>query len=154
MSISAIVRRCVVVAGIGLYGVSDATADDLCGATILANLQLDHDVTCAGDGLIVGADGIKIHLNGHTIAGSGSGVGISVIGRSTVSISGGTLRNFTTGVLVVNSTAIVVHENQVLENGDGVDLQAGSVGNTIKGNYFQDNRTRGIMIRGATSSNV
>jgi len=40
MSIAAIVQRCVVVAGIGIVGVSSATADDLCGATIFANLKL------------------------------------------------------------------------------------------------------------------
>ena len=41
-----------------------AAADDLCGATIVANLKLDQDLTCAGNGLIVGADGIKIKLDG------------------------------------------------------------------------------------------
>ena len=131
-----------------------AEANDLCGATIFSNLKLNHDLTCAGDGLIVGADGIRLDLNGHTIAGSGSGVGISVFGRTNVSIFGGIVQNFETGVRVLNSTSIVVKENQFLENGDGVDLQAGSIGNTIRENEFWDNRTRGIMLRGATSNNV
>jgi parallel beta-helix repeat protein len=154
MSIAAIVQRCVVVAGIGIVGVSSATADDLCGATIFANLKLDHDLLCPGNGLVVGSDGIKINLNGHTITGSRSGVGISVIGLARVSIAGGTIKNFTTGVLLLNSTAVVIHENQLVDNVDGVDLQTGSVGNTIKENHFQDNSTRGIMMRGGTSANV
>lgn len=148
------VRTWVVLAGIVLCGFSTATADDLCGATIVANFKLDHDVTCAGNGLIVDADGIKLNLDGHTIAGSGSGVGISVIGRNSVSIKGGAVQNFATGVLVANSTAIVVLDNLLAHNGDGIDLQAGSVGNTIKGNDFQDNLARGIMNRGATGANV
>ena len=68
--------------------------------TVRSNLKLDHDLTCAGNGLIVGADRIKLDLNGHTITGSGSGVGIGVTGRSHVSIVGGTVRNFEAGVRV------------------------------------------------------
>lgn len=152
--ITVIVRRCMVVAGIGMAGVSALTADDLCGATIVANLKLDHDLTCAGDGLIVSADGIRLDLNGHAIGGSGSGAGIRVIGRTGVSIVGGTIQNFGTGVLVLNSTAVVIRDNQLVDNIDGVDFQAGSVGNTIKENHFQDNRVRGIMLRGGTSANI
>jgi parallel beta-helix repeat protein len=154
MAIRMCAGTCVVLAGLALCGSSTATADDLCGATIVTNLRLDQDLTCAGNGLIVGADGIRLNLNGHTIAGSGSGVGINVAGRSGVSIVGGTVQNFPTGVLVLNSTAVVVKDNQLVHNGDGVDLQAGSIGNTIKGNHFQDNTMRGIMLRSDTSANV
>jgi parallel beta-helix repeat protein len=144
----------VVAAGVILGAASAATADDLCGATILANLTLDHDLSCAGNGLVVGADGIKLDLNGHTITGSGIGFGISVIGRTGVSIVGGTVRNFVAGVRVMNSTAIVVKDNQFVANGEGVDLASGSVANTIKENHFQDNAMRGIMLRGGTSANL
>ena len=90
-----------------LFAPAARATDDLCGATILADLTLDHDLTCVGNGLIVGADGIKLKLNGHTITGSGtavgSGFGISVVGRTNVSIAGGTLTNFEAGVRVMNS---------------------------------------------------
>lgn len=152
--IAAIVRRCVVLAGIVTCAASTATADDLCGATIVANMELDHDLSCAGNGLIAGADGIKLDLNGHTITGSGSGVGISVLGRTGVTIVGGTVQNFEAGVLVRNSMAVVVRDNQLVSNGDGVDFQTGSVGNTVKENHFQDNRSRGVMLRIGTSANL
>src|SRR2546426_11718424 len=84
-----------------------AAADDLCGATIVANLKLDQDLTCAGDGLIVGADGIKLNLDGHTITGSGGGVGVGVTGRTNVSISGGRIKNFEAGVRLTQSHARV-----------------------------------------------
>ena len=71
-----------------------------------------------------------------------------------VSIVGGTVQDFPTGVLVLNSTAVVVKDSQLVHNGDGVDLQAGSIGNTIKGNHFQDNTMRGIMSRSDSSANV
>jgi large repetitive protein len=129
-------------------------ANDLCGATILADLTLDHDLTCAGTGLIAGADGITIDLNGHTIAGLGTGAGIDVTGRAYVSISGGTISNFAAGVLIVNSTGTVVKGNELRENTDGVDCRAGCVGSTIRENDFRENLARGIMLRGASVGNL
>src|SRR5262245_27575186 len=132
----AMIRTCLVLMGLSFYGVSTAAADVLCGATIVDNLKLDHDLTCAANGLVVAADGITLNLQGHTIAGPGSDIGISVIGRSNVSIVGGTIQGFATGVLVNNSTGVVLKDNQLVANGDGLDLQAGSVGNTVKDNLF------------------
>ena len=97
-------------------------ASDLCGTTVLTNLTLDHDLTCSGNGLLVGADGITVNLNGHTITGPGSGVGISISNRTGVVIVGGTVKNFLAGVQLVNSTAIVVEENRFTGNQDAVFL--------------------------------
>ena len=133
---------------------ASAAANDLCGVTIGANLKLDHDLTCAGTGLIAGADGITLDLSGHTITGSGAGVGISVFGRAHVSVVGGTVRNFEAGVRVNNSTDIVVKGSELRENSDGVDCQAFCVGNTIKDNEFRDNGARGIMLRSNSRENV
>jgi para-nitrobenzyl esterase len=131
-----------------------AATDDLCGATIVENLKLDHDLVCAGNGLIVGADGIKIDLRGHSITGSGGGVGISVAGRTNVSISGGTVRNFEAGVRLAESTDIEIKHVEFAQNVDGVDSQLGSRGITVKENLFQNNRSRGIMIRFAIENVV
>ena len=132
--------------------------DDLCGATILTSIKLDHDLTCVGPGLIVGADGIKVNLNGHAITGSstalGSGFGISVIGRRHVSITGGTVTRFEAGVRVMNSTDIVIKGNEFRANSDGVDLAAGSAGNTVKENEFVNNLARGIMLRSGVTDNL
>ena len=83
---------------------ASSPSSDLCGATILADLRLDYDLACPGNGFIVGADGITIDLNGHTISGSGTGAGVNVTGRTNISIVGGTIRNFLAGVLTHNST--------------------------------------------------
>lgn len=130
-----------------------AMANDLCGATIVEDLKLDHDLTCVDAGLIAGADGIKIDLNGFTITGSGSGVGIAVTGRTDVSIAGGTIRNFAVAVRVNASTDVVIKQVEFVENPEGVDLQSGSVGNTIKDSVFRDSATRGIMLRSNASDN-
>jgi parallel beta-helix repeat protein len=139
---------------LAICGAPTVAASDLCGTTIGTNLELDHDLICSGNGLIVGADGIEIDLNGHTLSGAGSGVGVSVIGRARFVIRGGTVQNFTTGILVVNSSGVVIRDNHLIANGDGVDFQAGSVGNAIRENHFQDHRTRAIMLRAGTSGNT
>jgi len=133
--------------------VPTATANDLCGATIVDDLKLDHDLICAGDGLIVGADGIKIDLNGYTITGSGIGVGIAVTGRTDISIAGGTVRNFAVAVRVNTSTDVVIKHTEFVENPEGIDLQSGSVGNTIKDSAFRDSATRAIMLRSNSRDN-
>jgi hypothetical protein len=62
-----------------------------CGATITSNVVLAQDLTCTGDGLRVGANGLTIDLNGHQLKGSGTGTGINA---ETVSPSTPELRNF------------------------------------------------------------
>jgi parallel beta-helix repeat protein len=137
--------RTAIVAGFLLFAPRLA-ADDLCGATIVADLNLDSDLSCPGDGLFVGADGIKINLNGHTITGSGVGVGITVRARHDVVIQGGTITDFVTGIFISNSSGIVVKENRLTRNREAVFLIASS-GNVVKENLAWQNQLRGIMIR-------
>ena len=93
-------------------------ASDLCGTTIMADLILNQSFRCADEGLTVGANNISVHLNGHTISGSSSGVGISLTGRSGVRIKGpGIITAFRTGILVVDSLDIEIDDVSALENG-------------------------------------
>lgn len=151
-SAGAIVTGLFVSVGALFVPVAGATTT-LCGATIVEDLRLDHDLECAAGGLIVGADGIKINLQGHSITGTGTGAGITVIGRTDVSIFGGTIGDFFTGVLINNSADIVVKDAVLNHNVDGVDVQAGSSGITIKASTFMNNTTRGIMLRGGITDN-
>jgi len=128
-------------------------SDDLCGATIVESLKLDHDVACGGDGLIVGADGIRIDLDGHVLSGGGSGVGIIVSGRRDVSITAGTIGNFATGIRIVASTDVEIKYVEFNANPEGMDFQAGSVGNTVKDSLFRNSTIRGIMLRTNVTGN-
>lgn len=151
---TAIHRQCLaMLAWLMTCLVPTAKANDLCGATILVDVKLDHDLSCIGDGLIVGADGVKIDLNGYTIAGTGTGAGMTVTGRTDISISGGTIRNFAVAVRVNSSTDVVIKHNEIVQNPEGVDCQAGCIGNTIKDNVFRDSATRGIMLRSNSRDN-
>jgi len=104
-------------------------ADSLCGATIVADLKLDQDVICAGDGLIAGADGIRIDLNGYTLSGSGVGVGIAITGRHEITICGGTIANFAAGIRTNTATDVDIKHIEFAGNPEGIDFQAGSAGN-------------------------
>jgi parallel beta-helix repeat protein len=93
-------------------------ASDLCGTTIVADMILNQSFRCAGQGLTVGANNITLRLNGNTISGSSSGVGISLTGRSGVRITGpGIITGFRTGILVVDSLDIEIDDVSALENG-------------------------------------
>ena len=130
-----------------------AKAEELCGSTVLSDLRLDQDLVCTGDGLVAGADGIKIDLNGHTIAGTGTGAGLIVTGRTAVTIVGGTVTNFAVAVRVNTSTNVVIRDNELVGNLEGVDLQAGSVGVRIRDNTFRDSGIRAIMLRSNSLDN-
>jgi parallel beta-helix repeat protein len=127
--------------------------DSLCGATIAGDLKLDHDVDCIGNGVIAGADGIRIDLNGYMLKGSGTGIGIAVTGRNDVSILGGTISNFATAVRVIASTDLDIKHNEFAGNPEGIDFQAGSIGNSVKENVFRDSSIRGIMLRSNSREN-
>jgi parallel beta-helix repeat protein len=83
-----------------------------CGDTITADTTLDHDLTdCPSNGILIGADGITLDLNGHTISGDGKlvrrcprrqicDVGVGNDGHSGVTVRNGSLRRFATGVIV------------------------------------------------------
>jgi parallel beta-helix repeat protein len=146
-------RRALLLACLPVAFAVTGTADDLCGATILDNLRLDQDLVCLGDGLIVGADRLTIDLNGHTISGVGVGVGIIVTGRTDVSITNGTIRDFAIGIRLNTATDVVIKHNAFTRNLEGIDLQSGSVGNTVKNNRFSDSATRAIMLRSNSRDN-
>jgi parallel beta-helix repeat protein len=124
-----------------------------CGASITADVRLEEDLTCSGDALSVDANGLKINLNGHTIRGNGTGNGITVRGRSDIVVHGGTVRNFTTGIFVAQSTGVVVKDNDFTANREAVFLN-GASGNVVKANRAWQNTQRGIMLRPTTSGIV
>jgi len=117
-----------------------------CGTSIVADLTLGNDLNCPGDALIVSADGVRLDLNGHTIMGSGVGVGITVRMRSDVSIFGGTIRNFVTGSFVSQSTNVQLTKNWFTQNREAVFF-IGSKAGTIQWNVAWQNTERGIMLR-------
>ena len=121
-----------------------------CGGQVTTDILVENDLTCAGDGLIVMADDISINLNGHTLSGNGTGNGITVRGRSGVTIKNGVIRTFLTGVFVATSTGIIIKGSGFTGNREAVFLN-GSTNSTIKANTAWANTTRGFMLRPTAS---
>ncbi len=105
-----------------------------CGQVVEGLVELNSDLNCIGDGLIIGADGTTIRLNGYTIRGTGpdsSKVGISVGNEVGVRIEGkGTIEQFQAGILASGAkgtsiTSVTLKENQIAVFSNGMeDLQA------------------------------
>ena len=89
-----------------------------CGEVITVNTRLGSDlVNCPDNGIVIGSGNITLDLNGHVIDGDGTpvpacppdtacDVGVdNSAGHSHVTIKGGTIRQFDTGVLVLGGAA-------------------------------------------------
>ncbi|MDQ6724354.1 MAG: right-handed parallel beta-helix repeat-containing protein [Thermoproteota archaeon] len=105
-----------------------------CGEVIKESVKLSTNLDCTTDGLIVGADGITIDLNGHTLNGPGahsSKIGIMLATSSGVTVQGaGTISGFQAGI-----------------------LNTGGQDNTITGLTFADNQIA-IFLTGAKTTDI
>jgi nitrous oxidase accessory protein NosD len=93
-----------------------------CGQVVEGLVELNSNLNCSGDGLIVGGDDTTIRLNGHTIMGPGpdsSKVGISVGNQDGVRIEGpGTIEQFQAGILASGAegtmiSGMTLEDNQI-----------------------------------------
>jgi parallel beta-helix repeat protein len=130
-----------------------------CGDTLTRSVKLTADLTdCPGDGLLIGAAGIKVDLNGHTIDGtetqapdcdiqpSGS-VGIGNAGYGGLTVKNGTVQQFaggfnagsdTTGMADSSLHDLTVRNNRfggiVLGSGQRLNNDNRIVANRVYGN--------------------
>jgi len=104
-----------------------------CGQVVRESVTLSANLECSTDGLIAGANGITIDLNGFTIAGPGgesSKVGIMLANNDNVQVTGGTVKGFQAGI-----------------------LNTGGSGNTISKVTFTENQIA-VFNTGATNTNI
>ena len=94
------------VAGLMVWGNADAASCGgvtvcACGDTVIADTTLVADLTCSGPGLIIGADKVKVDLNGYTLTGSASDLGLDNTGGfEKMQVKNGTIVGFETAVRV------------------------------------------------------
>jgi parallel beta-helix repeat protein len=159
------------------YGRSAAS----CGKVVTANFTLTHDLlNCPGDGLVVGANGITINLNGKTLDGVSIGAGIVNNGFDRVTIRNGRIQGFNYGVWlrpetklnVVTGLTVTTSEyagvqltnadwnNRITRNlielqaGEGVALADGSSGNVVSDNKIRTNEANGVYILGSSGNRI
>ena len=111
------------VVGLMAFGDSQASASHVsCGDTITADTTLDSDlVNCPNNGIVIGADDVTLHLNGHLIDGDGTespacdpntefcDFGVVDDGHAGVIVRDGSLREFLVGVVIFGA-----QENRVV----------------------------------------
>lgn len=111
---------------IGADNIDDHSVE--CGQVITESITLSSNLNCNSDGLIIGADRIKIDLNGFTIAGPGDKsnvVGIIFADNDGVVIQGpGTIKNFQAGISFSGgesgkASSVTVTENEIALFGTG-----------------------------------
>lgn len=123
-----------------------------CGSVITTDTVLDSDIgPCASDGVIAGASGITIDLNGHSVSGTpgagNDGVGVRIAEHSEVTVTNGTIQHFDAGVAIIKGAKNTVSGVTVRDNvgnpatsdfGDGIAL-ASTSNNTIVNNTIERN---------------
>ncbi len=115
------------VALVASSGAAVAAKQPKCGDTIKKDTTLHKDlVNCPNNGIVIGADGVTLDLNGHLIDGDGtefSGCdpnsevcdsGVVDDGHDGVTVMHGRVREFGVGVLFGTSGAGKVRHNRVL----------------------------------------
>jgi nitrous oxidase accessory protein NosD len=123
---------------VGQEGQQDNQADTrtptttaACGQVVEGLVELNSNLNCSGDGLIVGGDDTTIRLNGHTIMGPGpdsSKVGISVGNQDGVKIEGpGTIEQFQAGILASGAEGTMISE-MILEDNQIAIFSTGTEG--------------------------
>lgn len=115
-----------------------------CGTVITQDTTLDSNVgPCADGGVTIATDNVTLDLNGFTIFGvagvPGDGVGVLVDGRTGVTVTNGTVRDFDGGIALEGGSGNTVSKVKALNNvgsglisdyGDGIALN-GSNNNTV-----------------------
>ena len=97
-------------------GATPVTKTVFCGQKITQSIIVNNNLAdCLGHGLIVGASGITIDLNGKTIDGKSIGAAILNNGFDSVTIKNGRLMDFDYGVMLNNGAALNIVEGVTAE---------------------------------------
>ena len=133
-----------------------------CGQAVTSDFVLTADlVDCPTVGLVVGADGVHIDLNGHRITGAahepiecffggpppGPCFGIDTDGHSGLEITNGTITGFANGIATIGARA---SQTQVV----GVDLRGNNPNAVLLGsdNVVARNRVTSPIVVGSRSA--
>ena len=98
------------------------------------------------DSLVVERDSIVIDGDGYTLQGTGSGDGISLSGRTAVTIRNIQIRDLQRGIYLDSSARNNISGNNIADNGYGIVLEQNSSHNIIRGNKIEASRNASIML--------
>ena len=133
-----------------------------CGQTVTADTKLANDLRdCPGVGIVIGADGVTLDLNGHTVDGNGTAdaEGIQSDGHDRVAIKHGKVTDFVEGVAVIDARGARVRRLSTRRSRHaGIFLDGARVAR-VSGNATRDKcagitvtRSRGVRVTRNTVS--
>jgi parallel beta-helix repeat protein len=135
---------------LALNAASAAASHVGCGDTITQDTTLDSDLTCPGDGLVIGAHGVTLDLGGHTISGAGAAFSAGVrfqneISPQDVTIRRGTIRGFDVGILAEPVERLAVRRLAITNNVTGIVIDI-SFDVVVRNNVIADNSGLGLWV--------
>jgi hypothetical protein len=160
-AVSRLLVLALVVAGVTVLGAGSALASHVrCGDTITTDTTLDSDlVNCPNNGIVIGADNITLDLNGHIIDGDATpvdpcpegetcDVGVdNSAGHSGVTIEGGSVQQFSLGILVAGGAAHNrLDQLAVSDTSDVGIVVADSTGSVIQKTSMSDPGVNGLVL--------
>lgn len=100
---------------VGLLGLLLASLDALgvnCGETLVSSTTLSSGLSCTGNGLIIGADGIYLNCAGNQITGAfASGTGIFIANRRNVTVANCRISGFGDPISVSAGSRVILKGN-------------------------------------------
>jgi len=115
-----------------------------CGQVLTQSTLVTNDLTnCPGDGLVIGAAGITVDLNGFAVDGIGQGTGIRNAGHDDVTVTNGTVREFDHGVRLDAGTVGGIVSGLTVELHQEVGIQLTDADNGLRGNLVRGNTVTG-----------
>ena len=159
MKLTPIVAAALVAGALAAPASQAAAAPLHCGATITKDTKLTQDLTnCRGAGIVIGADGITLDLNGHTVAAAAKrnpkAHGILNKGYDRVTIKGGTVKGFGAyGVRLADAQRNHVVDMKMTGNFTGIGLVESSH-NLVERSAMTGSRFVGVNLTGGTANKV
>ncbi|HET7718879.1 MAG TPA: NosD domain-containing protein, partial [Acidimicrobiales bacterium] len=116
---------------------------------------LTADMTCPGDGIVIGAPGVVLNLGGHTLTGGGTtglldeGVGVRVR-NGQVTVRNGRIQDFRYGVhLDPGSDGSLIERLTLDRDGDGIHIRSSS--NRVRSNSITRANVVAVSVSGGAN---
>ena len=124
--------------GQSLYAILQINGTSSCGEYVNSDDLLFNNLSsCSGTGVFINASNITFDCQGYPINGIGIGAGINISNLYNVTIYNCILSNFTYGMLINASDAVVLYNNGIHNNSYGLFVESSN--STMSQNYLYDN---------------
>ena len=105
------------------------------------------------DSIVVERDNIVLNGAGFVLEGTGTGSGVTLTGRSNVTVKTIKIRNFQTGINLTSSSGNKLYANKITNTTHGILLYSSS-GNSISANTITNSTDDGIDLSGSSSNTI